>query len=345
MSDGGGSREGRRPRNTVASVSARLLTLAHARGEDYQLVLMRYGLERLLYRLGHSSHAAQFIVKGALLFTLWAHELERERLDASPADDAPKTDLQHLRRATRDLDLLGVGSSDSRRLEQIFRELITAETNYNDGLTFLPETVRATSIRLEQRYGGDRVHLLALLGNARIPLQIDIGFGDIVTPSPLEVAFPTLLHDQPAPQVCVYPREAVIAEKFEALVSLGVPNTRLKDFYDLWMLAHHFSFEGRSLSAALRATFARRGVTLPLEAPIALTARFGADRAKRAQWTAFMRKGRLAPGEMPELMHVLTTLEAFLMPPCRSVALDEVFDAVWPAGGLWMKGSSPQAYY
>lgn len=326
---------GLRPRNIVASVSARLLTLAHAQNEEYQLVLMRYGLERLLYRLGQSPYVDQFIVKGALLFTLWAQQPERERSNSSAEDPPAGTDARLMRRATRDLDLLGFGSNDIERLQQIFYELIMSETDYNDGLTFLPESVQAALIRLEQRYGGVRVQLLARLGNARIPLQIDVGFGDVVTPSPVDVAFPTLLRDQPEPHVRVYPRETVVAEKFEALVSLGMPNTRLKDFYDLWILASRFSFTGQSLSAALRATFKRRGVIIPTEAPIALTARFGDDRAKRAQWAAFVGKGKLEPGETPDLTLILATLERFLMPPCRALALNETFGAMWPAGGPW----------
>jgi hypothetical protein len=160
----------------------------------------------------------------------------------------------------------------------------------------------------------------------------------------MEVAFPALLRDQPEPQVRVYPRETVIAEKFEALVSLGMPNTRLKDFHDLWILASHFSFEGKSLSAALRATFNRRGVALPTEAPTALTARFGDDRTKRAQWAAFVRKIRLDSGETPDLTLVLATLERFLVPPCRTLAFNETFDASWPAGGPWMNQGITQAY-
>jgi len=296
---------------------------------------MRYGLERLLYRLGRSPYADQFIVKGALLFTLWAQQLERGQSGSSAEGLDASADRRLLRRATRDLDLLGFGSNGAERLEQIFQELTTVEADPGDGLTFLHETVHAAPIRLEQRYDGVRVHLLALLGNARIPLQVDIGFGDVVTPSSVEIAFPTMLGDQPEPRVRVYPRETVIAEKFEALVSLGMPNTRLKDFYDIWTLASRFSFEGRSLSAALRATFDHRGTIIPAEAPTALTARFGDDRAKRAQWVAFMRKGRLDPGDTPDLNLVLAALERFLMPPCRALTLNATFDATWPAGDPW----------
>lgn len=174
------------------------------------------------------------------------------------------------------------------RLEQVFRDLCQFQfpADEDDGLTFQPETVRAAPIREEQEYGGIRVHLLALLGKARIPLQVDVGFGDVVTPAPAEVAFPTLLPSLPAPRMRVYPRETVVAEKFEAIVRLGLPNTRMKDFYDLWTLANQFAFEGDQLCAALRATFARRGTPLPTadEEPVAFTSRFGDDTTKRAQW-------------------------------------------------------------
>lgn len=210
----------------AASVRSRLTTLAHAQGDETEYMLMRYALERLLYRLGQSPHANAFILKGALLFVLW---------DGHP------------HRATRDLDLLGFGVPDVRRMEQVFRDLCTLPVE-DDGLTFLPETVHARPIREQQEYGGIRVLLQALLGTARLRVQADVGFGDVVTPSAQETDFPTLL-DLPQPHLRVYPRETVVAEKFEAMVRLGMTNTRMKDFYDLLILSREFAFDGPTLAA------------------------------------------------------------------------------------------------
>lgn len=332
----------RQPRNLVASVAARLLKVAHEREEEYQLVLMRYGLERLLYRLGRSPYAGQFVVKGALLFTVWAahteaHEANSETISSPTASSVLSAQRPH--RATHDLDLLGFGTAEIARLEQVFRDLCQLQLSgdEDDGLSFQPETVRAAPIREEQEYGGIRVHLLALLGKARIPLQVDVGFGDVVTPAPQEVAFPTLLSDLPAPDVRVYPRETVVAEKFEAIVRLGMPNTRMKDFYDLWTLANQFAFEGEQLCAALRATFARRSTELPSkdEEPVALTPRFGDDRTKQLQWAAFLRKGRLAAEPKPELSDVLAMLRTFLLPPSVAIATGRGFVSTWLVGGPW----------
>jgi Nucleotidyl transferase AbiEii toxin, Type IV TA system len=332
----------RQPRNIVASVNARLLMLAKERNEEFQLVLMRYGLERLLYRLGQSPYASQFVVKGAILFSLWAAEALKSATDASGgAATTPSAENAHallrLQRATHDLDLLGFGLSDLPRLERVFRDLCQLTVAEDDGLTFLPESVQAAPIREDQEYGGVRTHLRAMLGKARIPLQVDVGFGDVVTPAPASTNFPTLLPMLPAPQVRVYPRETVVAEKFEAIVRLGVPNTRMKDFYDLWTLANQFAFEGDQLCAALAATFARRGMALPTadEEPVAFTSRFGGDSTKRAQWAAFLRKGQLAVDAKPELPDVLAALRMFLLPPSAAIAAGQAFVWTWPPGGPW----------
>jgi hypothetical protein len=255
-----------------ASIKHRLLNLARERHDEFQLVLTRYALERLLYRLGSSRYADQFVVKGALLFSLW---------EGSP------------HRATRDLDLLGYGPNDVERLQEIFRDLCRLPIQ-GDGLLFAADTVHGAPIREDQEYGGIRIQLLAMLGKAQIPLLIHIGFGDAITPAPDEVTFPTLL-DLPAPHVRAYPRETVVAEKFEAMVRLGMANSQMKDFYDLWILAKEFVFEGALLSRALAATFARRGTPLPSAVPLPLSPEFYEANAKQAQWQGFLRKGRLEP--------------------------------------------------
>jgi predicted nucleotidyltransferase component of viral defense system len=305
---GSGAKRTRQPTNLIASINQRLLNLAREQHEEFQFVLTRYALERLLYRLGQSEHAREFIVKGALLYSLW---------NGGP------------HRPTRDLDLLGQGSSDARRLEEIFREFCRVPVE-DDALSVLTDTVCGAPIREHQEYSGLRIHILAMLGKARIPLQIDVGFGDAVTPAPSKVVFPTLL-DMPAPHVFAYPRETVVAEKFQALVQLGMANTRMKDFYDLWILSQHFMCEGATLARAIRATFARRRTALPVQLPIALTTEFAVDTSKQTQWKAFLRKGKLEPATLT-LSEVTDVLQQFLMQPAWA---DEDSRMYWPPRGPW----------
>lgn len=297
---------GRKPRDLAASVRHRLHVLSQTRGEDLQLVLTRYGLERLLYRLTQSSHAGQFILKGAVLFQLW-------------------TGQQH--RPTRDLDLLGQGSASPERLQDVFRDVCSIAVT-DDGLHFPPHSVRGEQIKEEDEYQGIRLRLEARLANVRIPLQIDIGFGDAITPAPETVTFPTTL-DFPAPALRAYPRETVVAEKFQAMVQLGMINSRMKDFYDLWTLARQFAFEGVSLSAAIQATFDRRNTRIPAQLPTAFTAEFTRDRGKATQWTAFLKKSRLVDGIPPTLSEIAETLETFLMPPTVALQTTGRFDQTW----------------
>lgn len=300
----------------AASVRSRLTMLAHAEGEEPEYVLTRYALERLLYRLGRSTHAGAFVLKGALLFALWEG---------------------HPHRATRDLDLLGFGPSDVGRVEQVFRELCTLPV-VDDGLSFLPETVHARQIREQQEYGGIRVLLQATLGTARLRVQADIGFGDVVTPSAQEADLPTLL-DLPAPHLRVYPRETVVAEKFEAMVRLGLTNTRMKDFYDLRAMAERFSFEGPTLMAAISATFARRGTPIPASAPLALTSEFAEDAGKQAEWQGFLKRNKMDPAESP-LAATIEYLRGFLLPPLHSFAEDIRFTMRWQPGSQWQPVST-----
>jgi predicted nucleotidyltransferase component of viral defense system len=299
------------PRNLAASVRARLLNVAKARGEEFQHLLTRYGLERWLYRLSQSPHRDRFVLKGAMLFTVWGGEPHR---------------------ATQDLDLLGYGAKDIPELERIFREVCAVEVEA-DGLEMLPETVHGHSIREDQEYEGVRIQLMAALGVARIPLQIDVGFGDAIIPAPEEAAFPTML-DFPAPRLRAYHRETVIAEKFQAMVDLGLGNSRLKDFHDIWTLAQEFEFAGATLAAAINATFARRKTPLPRVAPLALTAGFGGDPAKQTQWRAFLKKSRLGAGAV-ERSEVVRTLHEFLMPPTEALVAGSPFTRNWLPSGPW----------
>lgn len=300
-------------RNIAASVRDRLYKLSSGRGEDFQAILERYALERLLYRLGSSPYRRQFVLKGAMLFALWDRDSYRYR-------------------ATRDVDLLGVGEPRPEKLVEIFQELCHATGSNDDGVVFLPESVRAGPIRAADEYSGIRVQLTARLEQARIGLQADIGFGDIVIPAPSEADYPTLL-DGPAPHLRVYSRESVVAEKFHAMVHLGETNSRFKDFYDIWSMARRFDFDGGILCAALKATFGRRQTPLPTGLPAALTPRFYADREVR--WASLFKRGSFGDQRLP-FVEVGESLRAFLWPPAQAVALTEELSHRWPPGGPWL---------
>jgi len=297
-------------KNLPASVRQRLLNLSRERGEDYNFTLTRYANERLLYRLGRSPYRDQFVLKGAALFQVWSDSLYRP---------------------TRDIDLLGFGDSTAARIERVFRELCVLEVE-PDGLRLLEDSVRAEEIREQQEYGGIRVHLMADLAGAWIAVQVDIGFGDAVTPGVEEADFPTLL-EFPAPHLRTYPRETVVAEKFETMVRLGIVNTRMKDFYDVWQIARIFSFDGASLSRAIVATFERRGTPVPDAAPVALSAEFIEERAN--QWSAFL--GRSGVIGSADLSDVVGLLARFLLPPSSAAAAGEPFALRWPPGGDWVE--------
>ena len=256
-------------KNLAASVRQRLLNVAKQRGDAFDLILARYALERLLYRMSVSPHRERFLLKGALLFAVWGVDGHRP---------------------TRDADLLGFGGSDPTALAEVFREICVVPCD--DGITFDPDSVAAAPIAEEKVYPGVRVTLRAELAGARIPVQIDVGFGDAVTPEPESVIYPVLL-DAPAPKLRAYPVATVVAEKFHAMTVLGTGNSRMKDFHDLRVIAARFEIETGLLAKAITATFARRKTPLPEGAPVALGAEFAADKAKRAQWAAFLRRNRL----------------------------------------------------
>jgi predicted nucleotidyltransferase component of viral defense system len=296
-------------KNLTASVRQRLMNLARTRNEEFGLILTRYGIERLLYRLSQSEYRSAFVLKGALLFELWT---------------------KHPHRPTRDLDLAGRQETTADSMKKIFAE-ICAQPVESDGLAFDPKAVRAETIREELAYQGVRVRCLARLGNARIPLQVDIGFGDIITPGPVKLEYPTLL-DFPAPRLQAYPRETVVAEKFHALVKLGLTNSRMKDFYDLWTLAREFQFDGRVLAQALEATFRRQKTEMPATDPLPLTAEF--VESKVGQWRAFLRKNGLET-EGATLGRVTENLQDFLLPPARAVRVGTKFNLFWRQAGPW----------
>lgn len=311
--------------NPAASVRQRLLNLARSRGEDFQRILTQFALERLLYRLGRSPQADQFTLKGALLFLLWMEEPHRR---------------------TKDLDLLGTGDPSPERLADFFRRLCTVdaeeikpsggEESVEDGLVFDAQTVSAAPIREDNIYGGVRVRLTAFLDTARIAVQVDVGFGDAVAPTPEQVSFPTLL-GFPAPTIRAYARETVIAEKLSALVTLGLDNSRMKDFYDLWVLGHQFPYEGRRLGEAVEATFARRSLTVAELPPVGLSALFAEDAGKKAQWRAFVRQSGSPAAQALTLAEVVQFIAGFLLPVLQEVAAGSAISGDWRPGRGWDK--------
>ncbi len=274
-------------KNMGASVRARLLNISKQQGQPFDLVLARFANERLLYRLSTSSHAQRFVLKGAALLMTWLTEPHR---------------------GTRDLDLLGFGDPSAEAVLGVFREILAQEVN--DGIMFDVSALKVDRIREELAYGGLRLTTTSNVGGARFKVCIDIGYGDALEPGDEVIDFPVLL-DMPAPRLRAYARETVIAEKFQAMVALGRANSRMKDFYDIWILSRTFAFDDDRLARAVAATFARRGTAIPSETPDALTPAFAGDDQKKTQWRAFVADVAIDPGSLDS---VTTELAAFLMP-------------------------------
>ncbi len=265
--------------NRAASIRARLKQHAAASKQDFNLTLTQYGLERLLYRLSISEHAPNFLLKGALLFQLWYGESHRP---------------------TRDADLLGFGPEDVPTLVGVFRSVCNIAVD--DGIVFDPDLVVGAEIRKDAGYGGVRIDLRATLDGARLALQVDIGFGDAVTPEAQPIDYPTLLADVPAPALRAYPKATVVAEKLHAVSVLGMTNTRMKDFFDLWVLLRDTTLDDADLQLAIEATFARRQTAMPSTPPIGLSDAFAADATKQVQWRAFLKKNKLEMLDLGEVV-------------------------------------------
>lgn len=295
--------------NPGASVRARLLELSRSRRIDFQRVLQRYAIERVLYRLGASRNRDNFVLKGATLFILWDESLDRP---------------------TKDLDFAGYWSSDPASLEAAFREIFEVPCP-DDGLLFDLGSLRLEPIRDQHEYHGFRLSLKATLDGASIPLQIDVGFGDTVIPPPALAEFPILLKG-PVPQVKVYSREMAIAEKLHAMVSHGLANSRMKDFFDIFVLSRRFGFAGETLLKSIEATFSGRKQNFDEELPPALSAEFYVDRADF--WRGFQRRFRAAevPSDFPE---VGEQVRAFLLPAWQKYVERGEFDGSWPPAGPW----------
>ena len=293
------------PENIGASVRAKLLNKARAERADFQILLTRYALERLLYRLSVSDHRDEFVLKGAMLFVAWVADTFRP---------------------TRDLDLLGRGDNGSDAIADVFRD-ICAQPVADDGVTFDIVGLQAATIADDREYSGVRVRTTAVIAGAHVPIQVDIGFGDAVTPQPIDIDYPTLLGN-PAQHLKAYPVETVVAEKFEALVTLGIANSRMKDFYDLWLIAQTFQFSQAVLAHAVRRTFERRETKLPVGVPIGLTEEFA--EMKSVQWRTFLGRDRMAAAPIA-LAVTIGDLRGFLMP----LVMGSDLDYIWPPGGPW----------
>lgn len=297
--------------NFAASVRARLLAVTQQRNADFHHTLQRYVAERFLYRLGLSSYRDRFVLKGAMLFVLW------EELTARP---------------TKDLDLAGYVADDANAIARAFREIASIPSP-QDGLDFALDTLEITPIRDAAEYHGFRMNLSVYLGQAVIPFQVDIAFGDVIVPAPSEVIYPVLL-DGESPHVRAYPREAVVAEKLHAMVFHGGANSRYKDFFDVDRLSARLAFEGATLVASISATFSRRGSADLTTWPVALTTGFYADPGRSNQWSRYLSRMKLG-GVSADFTTVGARIIAFLESPVQAVSNGEPFALHWPAGGSW----------
>jgi hypothetical protein len=297
-------------KDVPASVRQRLQNAARKANRPFQELLEYYAMERFLYRLSSSPHAGQFVLKGALMFRVW---------------NAPVS------RPTKDIDLLGRMENTVEVVVPVFRE-ICGQPAEPDGLVFHADTVTGAAIKEDADYSGVRVTFLATLQNARVAMQIDVGFGDVVTPAPATTDYPTIL-DFPAPRLKGYSRETAVAEKFEVMVKLGLVNSRMKDFYDVWLLSRQFDFDGSTLAMAISRTFTNRKTSV-VPIPMALTPAFAADTGKQVQWRAFLQKSKLetAPADLHEVVKVLGT---FLLPVAAAVHDARAYDGSWQPPGPW----------
>ena len=305
----------RQLRDVPASVSARLRNLARLREVDYNLLLDRYASERFLYRLSVSGEVDRFTLKGAALFRVWTEK-----------------ELQ----PTRDVDFLADGGADHPTIRAAV-ETICAIPCPEDGVVFDAATLLMRNIRGDQPAGGLRAQLQGSLGVIRLSLQMDIGFGDVITPEREQRNYPTLL-DLPAPRLWTYPRETVVAEKFEAMVSLGADNSRVKDLWDVACLARRFAFDGETLRTAIAETFRHRGTSLAGGRPVALRPGYYDDTARALHWQVLHRQIATYADGPARLVDAGEELRRFLGPVCDSLIEEITFTQAWPGSGPWLTG-------
>lgn len=294
-----------------ASVRSRLQNKAKERKSPFAEILQFYGTERFLYRFSQSKYADAFILKGALMFTVW---------------DIPE------RRTTLDIDFLARYDNQIASIEKVIKDVCKIQVSA-DGLIFDPETVTGQKIKENADYEGVRIKFLGFLERSRIPMQIDMGFGDIIYPRPRVVDYPALL-DFPKPRLKGYSVESVVTEKFEAMVKLGLLNSRMKDFYDLWLLTRRFDFDGKNLVEALKKTFHHRQTPLPQASPLFAEEIYDEKSDRQMLWKAFLNKGQIK--QVPEKLGVTAkAIEKFLIRPLEAIAADKIFDKEWKASGPW----------
>lgn len=302
-----------RKSNLAHSVFQKLLNKAKQSKEDFNLLLTRYGIERFLYRLSISDYRDSFILKGASLFLVWIGQNYR---------------------VTKDADLLGIEESNLSKISDMFRAICKIDLSNSDGVIYLPDSIKIQEIREDNVYGGVRITFLGTLYNARIPLQIDIGFGDSVIPRPEIVEYPTIL-DNPHPKMKAYTKYTLIAEKFETMVQLGIANSRMKDFYDIWVLSKMFDFDGKILSQAIQNTFKCRKTLFPKDIPFAFTPVFYNDMDKQKQWKAFIRKSK-PKLSTDNIASVISHISKFLMPVLEGLKEDKVLENTWLSEQGWL---------
>lgn len=300
-------------KDPAASIRARLFTHAKANGDDFQRVLTRYAIERLLYRLSQTEAAERYMLKGAMLFVTWP---------------------EHVLRPTGDLDLLGQGDSDPDVLLELFSRICQVDLP-NDGILFDPATLKFEPVREGNKYQGARLSLKAGLAGAVITVLIDIGFGDHVYPPPKRTIFPPLLPGLPAASILMYPAETVIAEKFETMIRFGEANGRLKDFHDIWVITRTFAFELATVVEAVGGTLQRRETAIPTEMPVGLTDVFATIADKRGLWTGFLRRTPPAM-EPPAFAQLQDDLRRFFGPVIAGLSVPEGARGRWdPDGRTW----------
>ena len=297
-------------RDISASVRGRLENVARESGRPLQELMQYFVMERFLFRLSKSPHADRFVLKGALMFRVWGTTQSR---------------------ATRDIDLLARADNSTDTISAIMKD-VCQQSVVPDGVEFLGDSVRGAVIKEDAEYSGVRVTFVAMIQNARLPMQIDVGFGDVIHPVATTITYPTML-DFEAPNLVGYPKETVIAEKFEAMVKLGQLNSRMKDFYDIFVLLRQFEFDSEDLSLAIRKTFENRDTELIAE-PFVFSHAFRQDTTKQIQWAAFLRKSKLvdAPNSFSE---VVDGIQSFLFPVLQVLTMNRTFSAVWTAKDRW----------
>lgn len=302
-------------RDVPASIRQRLLNLAREQGIRFNSVLQRYAAERFLYRLSISAEVNRFTLKGAALFRVWTGQEMRP---------------------TRDVDFLSAGPEDHASIRAAL-DAICGSPCREDGVVFDSGTMRIANIREEQPDGGVRARIDGRLGQARLALQVDIGFGDVITPGPEEQDYPTLL-DLPVPHLWTYPRETVVAEKLDAMVSRDQTNSRVKDLWDIACLARRFAFDGETLRTAIAETFRRRRTSFAAERPASLLPDYYEDFARTQHWQVLRRQIPTDADGPDRLVDAGEELQRFLGPVCDSLIEESPFPQAWSAGGPWQAG-------